>query len=90
MEEPKKTSLFNSDIDQLYRVLVQIRDIEKRMVSLRWNFWRGVVYGLGFFVGSVLLTALLVYGLSNLNLNGDSSFGRFIQNIAEQVQQFRN
>lgn len=37
---------------------------ENKLASLKWTFWRGIFYGFGFFVGSVVLAALFIYILS--------------------------
>lgn len=57
---------------------------EKKLSNLSWNFWRGVIYGFGFFIGSAILAALLIYILSRLE-NG-STIGTFIHNIIESAK----
>lgn len=37
---------------------------ESKLVSLKWNLYRGIFYGLGFFIGGTILVAFLLYILS--------------------------
>jgi hypothetical protein len=90
LEEKSNEELLRDDLKQLQNILDDLNKYQKRQASLRWNFWRGVFYGFGFFIGSVLLTAALVYVLGHLGTDGNSVFGRFIENIVETVEKARN
>ncbi|MFA6531466.1 MAG: DUF5665 domain-containing protein [Patescibacteria group bacterium] len=50
--------------DELKKAIERLAAQEKKLASLRWNFWRGAAYGFGFIVGSALLVALFVWALS--------------------------
>ena len=54
-----------SDIYQ--KKLEELIILQKKQTSLRWNFYRGIIYGFGFFVGSVLLIGAVIYILSFIN-----------------------
>ncbi|MFH1088762.1 MAG: DUF5665 domain-containing protein [Patescibacteria group bacterium] len=47
--------------------LDELIKLQEKQVSLRWNFYRGIIYGFGFFVGSVLLIGAVIYILSFIN-----------------------
>lgn len=59
----------------------QLVKYEKRISSLAWNFWRGIVYGLGFFIGSALLAAFIIYLLGRIE--GGSVVGRYLHDFVE-------
>jgi hypothetical protein len=59
----------------------QLVKYERRLSSLAWNFWRGIVYGLGFFIGSALLAALIIYILGRVE--DGSAVGRYLQDFVE-------
>ena len=52
--------------DELKFYIKRLAKYERKLSSLSWNFWRGVVYGLGFFIGSAILAAVLIYVLSRI------------------------
>jgi hypothetical protein len=54
--------------DKLTIALNQLEKTQAKMVSLRWSFLRGVMQGLGFFVGGTLLVAIIVYVLAALGV----------------------
>jgi hypothetical protein len=53
--------------DELKKALEDLTAQERKTASLRWTFLRGIVYGFGVFIGSILLVALFVWILSKLN-----------------------
>ncbi|MEK9156332.1 MAG: DUF5665 domain-containing protein [Patescibacteria group bacterium] len=68
-------------------IIKAIRDLteqNKRLASLKWNFWRGIVYGFGFSIGSILLVALFLWVLSLFDTI--PVIGRFISTIIETVK----
>ena len=70
----------NSDIKKLTKVV-------NKSNSLWLAFFRGIFYGLGFFIGSAILAAVLIYILSRLQ--GWAYIGDVIQkilNIAGKTQ----
>lgn len=68
--------------DKEYReALISIAKNEKKLASLKWNFFRGVIYGLGFFIGSALLAAVLIYILSKIQ--GWAYIGDFVKQIID-------
>lgn len=56
------------DLQKLVKSLVRY---EHKLTSLSWNFWRGIVYGLGFFIGSAMIAAILIYILSRVFHNSN-------------------
>ncbi len=67
--------------DDLKYYTRQLARYERKLSSLSWNFWRGVVYGLGFFIGSAILAALLIYILSGIE--GWGNIGKFVHDIIQ-------
>lgn len=45
----------------LKELVVELASYERRISSLWWNFLRGITYGLGFFIGSAIVTAVVIY-----------------------------
>ena len=78
-------SLLNQDLRELHSVLADLKKIEQKQTSLRWNFWRGVFYGFGAFIGSVVLTAAVVYFLTHISIDGSTVVGRFINNLIQSA-----
>jgi len=78
--------MLSEDLRDLHDVLSELKLYWKKQSSLRWNFFRGILYGFGFFVGSALIAAGLLYLLSNLGADSNSFFGRLIQNIVDIVE----
>jgi hypothetical protein len=66
--------------------LIDIRSLQKKQASLGWNFWRGVFYGFGVFIGSVILVAAVVYVLTRLNIDNNSMIGQLIDRIVSVMQ----
>ena len=56
-----------SESTELKQSIDKLRKTQENLVSLKWNFFRGVLYGFGFFVGGTMLVALLIYVLSFFN-----------------------
>lgn len=79
--------MLSQDLHELHDVISSIKEYQRKQSSLTWNFWRGVIYGFGFFIGSALLAAALIYILTKVG--NDSFFGRFIQNIVNIVEKKR-
>lgn len=69
------------ELRELRSVILQLNKLQKRQISLTWNFWRGVLYGFGFFIGSAILATIIIYILSHLQINENTVFGNFIENI---------
>ncbi|MBU1092107.1 hypothetical protein KJ836_00260 [Patescibacteria group bacterium] len=68
--------------DQKLDELIRLQD---KQTSLRWNFYRGIFYGFGFFIGSVLLISIVVYILSSINTV--PLIGEYTVKIIEFIQQ---
>ncbi len=77
-----------SETKELAAALHSLAKYKKREISLSWNFWRGVFYGFGLFVGSALLAAILIYVLAALAA-GDNNVAHFFRNIYEGITNFR-
>jgi hypothetical protein len=58
---------------------------QRRVMRLSGVFWRGVFYGLGFFVGSALLAAVLILILTHISVDGNTFFGKLIQFIVNAI-----
>ena len=53
-----------SESSELKISVDKLIEIEKKNVSLAWSMYRGIFYGLGFFIGGTLLVAFILYVLS--------------------------
>ncbi len=63
-----------------------IRDLvryNRKLSSVWWTFLRGILYGLGFFIGSAVLAAVLIYIFTKLE--GWGLIGDSIHNIFENA-----
>ncbi|MEA1909832.1 MAG: DUF5665 domain-containing protein [Patescibacteria group bacterium] len=58
---------------------------QEKQVSLKFNFYRGIVYGFGFFIGSAVLVGFLFYILSLVDTV--PILGDFTVRIVEFVQE---
>lgn len=72
---------------ELINAIKNLSNYEKKISSLRWNFFRGIIYGFGFFIGSAILAAMMILILSRINT--DSFIGRAIQRIVEVAEEQR-
>jgi len=81
--------LLKDDLHDLHTVLYDLKKSQKKQSSLKWNFWRGVFYGFGFFVGSAILVSLVAYVLRHIGADGDSLLGEFIQGVIQLFQEAR-
>jgi len=59
--------------------------LQDKQVSLRWNFYRGIIYGFGFFIGSALLIGIIVGLLSSVNTI--PIVGEYTAKIIDFIQQ---
>jgi uncharacterized membrane protein len=87
MEQQESDKLLIKELNELRTVLDDVKKYWKMQTSMRWNFLRGIVYGLGFFFGSAIIATTLIYLLSHLGINGESSLGRMIEKIVESYNQ---
>jgi hypothetical protein len=53
-----------SETSELTAAIKKLDEKQTKIVSLPWNFYRGMIYGLGFFVGGTLLVGFLLYLMS--------------------------
>lgn len=53
-----------TEITDLTTEITRLRTAEEKNNSLKWNFLRGVVTGLGFFIGSVIIVGIVISLLS--------------------------
>lgn len=70
--------------DRLATAIESLTKYEAKSASAWWTFIRGMMYGLGFFIGSAILAAAVLYILSRIE--GWSLFGGSIQNIIDNVK----
>lgn len=78
-------SLLGQDLRELHTALKSLETLQRKQASLRWNFWRGVFYGFGAFIGSVVLTAAVVYFLTHITIDGSTVVGRFINDLIQSA-----
>lgn len=76
--------MYSMTEDEFSKLVGQLVKYERKLSSLSWNFWRGVVYGLGFFIGSAILAAVLIYVLGRVEGNG--FIGRNFHDIIEIIK----
>ena len=57
----------------LKELVSELTYYERNIASLWWSFLRGIVSGLGFFVGSAIVAAILVYVLTIIFRNSPVS-----------------
>lgn len=53
-----------SETTELTKAIKELDKKQQKVVSLSWNFYRGIFYGLGFFVGGTLLVGGILYLMS--------------------------
>lgn len=70
---------------ELKEALAYLAEQERKTASLRFTFLRGIVYGFGFFIGSILLVALFVWLLSKLNTT--PLIGNYTDQIYNAIKQ---
>ena len=61
------------DNKELKELVKELLVYEKKLVSMSNSFYRGIFYGLGFFIGSAILVAVIIYILSLLLRNSPVS-----------------
>ena len=71
------------EIKELSQEIGQLATIEKKQASVWWTFLRAAMYGLGFFIGSAVLAAIVIIILSRLE--GFGSLGGFIDQIMKNI-----
>lgn len=69
------------DDQELKKALIDMAKAQKKSNSLGLTFLKGIINGLGFFIGSAILAAVLIYILSKVE--GWSTFGGFIKRILD-------
>lgn len=70
-------------IDQ--KKLNKLIELQEKQVSLRWNFYRGIIYGFGFFIGSALLIGIILGLLSTINTV--PIIGEYTAKVIDFIQQ---
>ena len=53
-----------SETTELAEAVKELNTNQQKVVSLSWNFYRGILYGLGFFVGGTLIVGSIIYLMS--------------------------
>ncbi|MFH0912263.1 MAG: DUF5665 domain-containing protein [Patescibacteria group bacterium] len=71
------SEIHNKKLDELMK-------LQEKQASLHWNFYRGIFYGFGFFIGSVLLIGVVIYILSFINTV--PIIGEYTAKIIEFIQ----
>lgn len=69
---------------KLEEAIEDLASANRKQASLWLTFWRGVLYGFGFFVGSALLAAALVYILTLMKSWG--AIGNLLAQIADSIK----
>lgn len=67
----------------LKELITNLVTYEKKISSVWWSFLRGIASGLGFFIGSAIVAAILIYVLTVLFRNSPLS-GQF-QSLMDAV-----
>lgn len=75
-----------TETDELNESIKVLTKYEKKLASTKWAFWRGVVYGFGFFIGSAILTGALFYIVEKISANGNSVLTEIIKKIVQIVR----
>ncbi len=76
------------DKDRLTKAIGSLAKAQDKTASAWWTFLRGICYGLGFFIGSAILAAAVIYILSRLE--GWGSMGGFIQDIVNNASKTKS
>lgn len=71
------------DKERLSRAIESLAQSEAKSASAWWTFLRGAMYGLGFFIGSAILAAVVILILSKLQNFG--SIGSFIHDVIQNA-----
>lgn len=64
-------SRMEKEITELSEEIGQLAKIEKKQASVWWTFLRAAMYGLGFFIGSAVLAAVVLIILSRFQRFGN-------------------
>jgi hypothetical protein len=72
-----------SETTDLTEAINHLIEKQTKMVSLSWNFYRGILYGLGFFVGGTLLVGFILYLMSFFNTA--PIIGEFVSKVLHVV-----
>lgn len=73
--------------NQLNDSLEKLTKATEKSASVRWAFFRGIFYGLGFFIGSAILAAGLIYIFSKIE--GWGFIGNFIGEIMSTSEKIK-
>jgi hypothetical protein len=77
-----------NDKDRLASSIESLAKSEAKSASALWSFLRGMFYGVGFFVGSALLAAAIIYILSKFE--GSSFIGGFIHDVVNNASKSKS
>jgi len=72
------------DGEKIEAAINKLAAANQKQASLWLTFWRGVLYGFGFFVGSALLAAGLIYILTLMKSWG--ALGHILGQIADSIR----
>ena len=53
-----------SETTELKEAILKLEEVQSKNVSLLQNFYRGIFYGFGFFIGGTLLVGVIIYILT--------------------------
>lgn len=71
------------DRDRLAKAIEGLTKSQDKTASAWWTFIRGAMYGLGFFIGSAILAAIVIIILSKLQTFG--TIGSFIHDVIQNT-----
>jgi len=74
----------SKDNSELILALNRLEETQRKNSSPAHNFMRGLVYGVGFFIGGTLLVALIAYVLSLFNVS--PVIERLLNEIVKNIQ----
>ncbi|MCL5411014.1 MAG: DUF5665 domain-containing protein [Patescibacteria group bacterium] len=79
MQDEMKSASGGEKENQLNDSIEKLTKATEKSASIRWAFLRGIFYGLGFFIGSAILAAGLIYIFSKIE--GWGFVGNFVEEI---------
>ena len=85
--EIESTSGGGNENLQLNESIKRLTAVTEKSASVRWAFLRGIFYGLGFFIGSAILAAGVIYILSKLQ--GWGFIGNFVEAIMNTSEKIK-
>lgn len=80
-------NIYMKDEEKLSENIEKLVKIQENLASVWWSFFRGIASGFGFFIGSVIIIAIVIYVLSKIN--STPVIGGYINEILNQLEKLR-